>query len=305
MLTAALLAGCAARTATSTPAGRDIAEPNDGPMAGGRAVAQTAKAGELALASSAPATPRPVAEGAAPDVPAGLPTRRIIRDARAEMVCERLGDFQKRLDQLLRESGAFIVESSISGSTGEPRDASWTIRVPSRHFDQAMGALERLGEVVSLSTSGQDVTEEYYDIEARLKNKRVEEERLIGHLRQSTARLTDILEVEREISRVRGEIEQMEGRRRLLATLSDLATVRIHVRERRDYVPPTPPSFVGQIGKTFRGSLAGVAHAAEGAVLFVVALVPWAAVAALLVSGGLLLWKRRIVALAREKPSAP
>jgi tellurite resistance protein len=66
--------------------------------------------------------------------------------------------------------------------------------------------------VRSLNSDAQDVTEEFYDVDARLRNKRVEEQRLVEHLKKSTARLQDILAVEREISRVRGEIEQMEGR---------------------------------------------------------------------------------------------
>ena len=83
------------------------------------------------------------------------------------------------------------------------------------------------------TTDSQDVTEEYYDVEARIKNKRVEEERLLKHLEQSTGKLEDILKVEKEISRVRGEIERQQGRLQYLDKLSALTTVTITLHERK------------------------------------------------------------------------
>ena len=88
----------------------------------------------------------------------------------------------------------------------------WKIRVPVDQFESFVQKVVALGELERTLRTSQDVTEEYYDIEARIKNKKVEEERLLKHLEKSTGKLEEILAVEREISRVRGEVERLQGR---------------------------------------------------------------------------------------------
>ena len=73
---------------------------------------------------------------------------------------------------------------------------------------------------------------------ARIKNKQVEEQRLQDLLKKATGKLSEILQVEKELSRVRGEIEQLQGRIRVLANLSSLTTITLTMREIKDYVPP-------------------------------------------------------------------
>ena len=97
---------------------------------------------------------------------------------------------------------------------------------------------------------------EYYDLEARIKNKQQEETRLLKHLADSTGKLEDILAVERELTRVRGEIEQMQGRIRYLGNLSALSTVTLNVTEVRNYTPPVHPTFGNaDRARTFNDSL--------------------------------------------------
>ena len=114
-----------------------------------------------------------------------------------------------------------------------------------------MSAVVRLGEVRHNHVGSQDVTEEYFDLEARIRNKREEEKRLLKHLADSTGKLEDILAVEKELSRVRGEAEQMEGRLRYLADRADLTTVTIEANEWKDYKPPVAATFSTQVGRTF------------------------------------------------------
>ena len=85
------------------------------------------------------------------------------------------------------------------------------------------------------------MSEEYFDLDARQAAKKVEETRLLKHLADSTGKLDEILAVERELSRVRSEIERMQGRLRALSNLTTLATVTINVSEIKDYVPPRAP----------------------------------------------------------------
>jgi SAM-dependent methyltransferase len=140
--------------------------------------------------------------------------------------------------RLIPQFGGYLAQAEVTGAPGEPRSGKWKVRVPVARFDAFLEAVVALGELIGRKTDSQDVTEEFYDLEARTKTKKVEEARLLKHLEESTGTLKDTLEVERELGRVRGEIERQEGRRQLLANLADLTTVTISIQERRDYVPP-------------------------------------------------------------------
>ena len=107
-------------------------------------------------------------------------------------------------------------------------------------FDSFVDSIVALGELERNNRTSQDVTEQYYDIEARIKNKRVEEQTLNKILQERSGKLEDVLKIEIELSRVRGEIEQLEGKIRVLENLSSLATLTLNVRERDKYAPPPP-----------------------------------------------------------------
>src|SRR5262249_34757937 len=138
-----------------------------------------------------------------------------------------------------------------------------------------VGGASRVGEVEASHIDSQDVTQEYYDTEARIANKQKEEKRLQKHLDESTGKLEDILAVERELSRVRGEIEQMQGRIRYLTNVSALCTVTITATEIKNYTPPVAPTFATEIGRTFSASLVNLARFGRAIVLMVVAITPW------------------------------
>jgi hypothetical protein len=149
------------------------------------------------------------------------------------------------------------------------------VRIPVDKFDAFKAAVEKIGNLERSSTNSSDVTEEFYDIEARLKNKTVEEKRLIQHLEKSTAKLSDILEVEKELSRVRGEIEQMQGRLNMLSNLTSLTNIDVSVREVKNYVPPTAPSFGDDVNRTFSSSWTGFVNTGRKLALNTVSIIPW------------------------------
>ncbi|MCK4575546.1 DUF4349 domain-containing protein, partial [candidate division WOR-3 bacterium] len=92
--------------------------------------------------------------------------------------------------------------------------------------------IKNIGEIESKNISEEDVTEEYYDIEARLENKRKVRERLFDLLRKAY-KVKEILEVEREIERVGEEIERLEGRLRYLNIKTDYARITVTIYNRR------------------------------------------------------------------------
>jgi hypothetical protein len=94
-----------------------------------------------------------------------------------------------------------------------------------------MTEIKRLGQVESESQSGEEVTQQYVDLDARLINARNTEQRLTALLRDRTGKMSDVLSVEQEIDRVRGSIEQMEAQKKLLINRVDFATLNVTLRE--------------------------------------------------------------------------
>ncbi len=217
--------------------------------------------------------------------------RKIIYNAQVTLIVKSLTGFNAKLDTLVKSSGGYISATDQSSQTEAQRNGSWTIRVPVERFNHFLAAVSELGELQRSHLDSQDVTMEYYDLEARIKNKQEEEKRLLKHLADSTGKLDDILSVERELTRVRGEVEQMQGRIRFLGNQAALSTVTLTVSEIQNYIPPTQPTFAGQIARTFHESLSSLIAVGKALILFAVALAPWLPV--LLVLGLILFWAVR------------
>ena len=218
-------------------------------------------------------------EAAAPAV-----ARKIIYTSQIQVVVEDLTVAQERLKKLIdavSKQGGYLSRMEMSGASGSHRSGSWTVRVPLAEFDGFVNEVEKLGELERSSRDAQDVTEAYADLDARIRNKQSSEERLLTHLAK-TAELKDTLELERELTRVRGEIEQLQGQLNLLKNKTDLATVTISLVERKGYIPPTKPTFLTQVQQTFDGSLQLLIEFGQKLALIAVAFSPWLAVAVII-----------------------
>ena len=245
----------------------------------------------------------------APDakVPPALP-RKIIYNAKITVVVESVAALSDQLAKLVKEAGGYVSETDQSSSTHVQRTASWTIRVPVDRFEDFLAAVNRLGEVQQSRLDSQDVTQEFYDIEARIKNKQEEEKRLLKHLADSTGKLDEILAVERELSRVRGEIETMQGRIRFLASSSDLSTLTITATEVEGFTPLVRPTFGTEIARTFSHSVEGLVDFGKWVILATVSIAPWlplvVLVALLIVVVGRGLVRRGRVVLTQVRPES-
>lgn len=247
-------------------------------------VLESAPAGAAAPPpQDAPAVPADAPQGAA-DVPTPI-ARKIIYNGSVALIVPDLSAAESRLVALVEAEQGYVSETNISGSPGSQRSGTWTLRVPSDRFASFMAAVSRLGELQSTRTDSQDVTQEFYDLEARISVKTEEEKRLIKILDEASGKLKDILEIEKELSRVRSEIEQMQGRLRYLSHQTSLSTVTVQMTEIKDYEPPVAPTLGQRIGRTFSGSLEDLVAFLEAVVLAMVALTPWLV---LILPGGLL-----------------
>ena len=156
--------------------------------------------------------------------------RMIIRTGNMELVVVDVAAAMERITGLARSYDGFVV-SSNSWQERERMMGNIAIRVTAAHFDDAIRALRALAvEVRSESTSGQDVTEEYVDLTARLKTLEAAEAQLLKLMEQA-GKVTDILEVQRELVKTRGDIEQTKGRMQYLEKSSSMSYIQVSLEQ--------------------------------------------------------------------------
>jgi Domain of unknown function (DUF4349)/Putative zinc-finger len=155
----------------------------------------------------------------------------IARTAQLAFTTTEFDKVRDRIEEILKRHQGYVGQLSASAPVGVARALEATLRVPADQLDAAVTELKKLGRVESESQSGEEVTEQYIDLEARLSNARNTEQRLTDLLRQRTGKLADVLAVEKEIDSVRGEIERMEAEKKNLASRVDFATLNVKVTE--------------------------------------------------------------------------
>jgi uncharacterized protein DUF4349/putative zinc finger protein len=166
--------------------------------------------------------------------------------ARTADLTLRTKEFEKTragLEETLKRHGGYLGELKVSAPADSGRALTATLRIPAAQFDAAMAELKGLGRVEFESQGGEEVTQQYVDLQARLANGRHTEQRLTEILRQRTGKLQEVLKVELEIDRVRGEIEQMQAEKKELSKRVAFATLNTTVKE--EYfakLQATPPS---------------------------------------------------------------
>ncbi len=155
----------------------------------------------------------------------------IIRTGTASIEVDSLDAAVTAVRALAARVGGFVANVSMETGRERVRTATLELKVPATRFDEAVHGLDPLGEVESVQIGAQDVGEEYVDVTARVANARRLEERLIRLLDTRTGKLEDVLAVERELARVREEIDRMEGRLRYLRSRVALSTLTVMVHE--------------------------------------------------------------------------
>ena len=223
---------------------------------------------------------------------AELADRKIVYESEIRLVVRDFSELENAISNLVKEHKGYLGNVSISRNAGEQRSGRWLARVPVDEFESFLSAIAKLGIPESRQQSAKDVTEEYVDLGARIANKKRLEERILKLLNKSDDEIKNVIEVERELARVRGDIERMQGRLRFLTNRTELTTVKVHAREQRDYVPPQSPTFATRIRETWGVSISSLRKFGEDCTVVFIALVPWLAIIAVL-TAPLLWWARR------------
>src|SRR5689334_5607647 len=172
-------------------------------------------------------SPRPVTEAAGavakvakdddarpPAPPAPTDQRKVIRTGRLDLVIASYDDTRDKLAALVKQAGGYIDSTQVSHQLGSVSSATVVLRIPSESFAPLLSQLRALGEITTEHTDAADVTDAYVDVEARLASAKVLEKRLLELASERTGNVETLLAVERELARVRGEIEGFEGKLR-------------------------------------------------------------------------------------------
>jgi len=237
-------------------------------------VAREGLAGSIMQVGAAMQSAQPADERGPAPSPTNL-RRKVIYDAEIALVVKELPVIEVEMPKLVKQFGGYLAEVSVSRTEGEQRSGHWQARIPVDRFDSFLDSVSKLGIAENRRQTAQDVTEEFVDLEARIANKKRLEERIVEVLKDSGRNIKDVIEVERELARVRSEIEQMEGRLQYLTNRTELTTVTISAREVRDYAPPEAPRFVGRIGQAWDDSLSSLTVFGENVVVASVHAFPW------------------------------
>jgi hypothetical protein len=155
----------------------------------------------------------------------------IIRTGHASVEVGNVDEAAVKVRALAISLGGHVTNSQFEGGEHNVRSATLELKIPAGRYDDAVTRLASIGEVESVNSSSEDVGEEYVDVMARVANSRRLEQRLIQLLATRTGRLEDVLAVERELARVREEIERAEGRLRYLRTRAAMSTLTVLVHE--------------------------------------------------------------------------
>jgi len=222
-----------------------------------------------------------------------LAERKIIRSANLTIEVENFDTAFSNIESIILGIG-FIQETNIDTDRVYMdekqvliKSGTIVLRVDKTKFDSVIGKLRGIGDVFNYTTNGQDVTEQYVDVESRLRLLKLEEAKLEAYLAKIDD-LDKIFQAESKLTDIRYQIESLTGNLNKLNSLVDLATITINMNERRpDYKPPKPLSYGDKLLNSLKESLFQVVE-----FLVIVAAVPVLILLGLFILLGVFIYRR-------------
>jgi Domain of unknown function (DUF4349) len=233
--------------------------------------------------------------------------RKIIRDANLTIETDSPTEGLRQITAIAENNGGFIVTSDLKQNDGGGQGrATQTVtviaRVAASRFETALSQIHSFGgRVINEKVSGQDVSEEYLDLEARLRTKKALESQFLEIMKQAR-KVSDALEVQSQLGEVRTEIERLEGRRRFLENQAALSTITITLQMPQPIIAASTTGF----GTTIKRAFGDAVDTAASIVLFVIqAVIVLVPIAIFFGLPGWLVWRviRRRVWVRKPEPS--
>jgi len=224
------------------------------------------------------------------DLSNGL-NKKLMYKANIVMEIQDYGKAQSEVRNIVTLSGGYIVNFSETQSTSE-RGGTFIVKVPANGFSSFLNRLEDIAhENLQRSIEGQDATEEYVDLESRLKAKQIMEEQYVAFMKKAT-KTTDLVAFANELERIQSEIEQMKGRMRYIDQNVSYSTVEIRLYEtpqkKDDRKSSAAQAPLGQrVSEAFQGSIDVITIIVQWMIVILSGSLPVLVIAALVL---LILW---------------
>ena len=168
---------------------------------------------------------------------AGTVGRLLIKTANIRMEAEDPEATANEISTIIESYGGYIARLSVSG---EEKSVVMTVKVPEASFYDALNAIRRVGKILSEEVNVRDVTEQHIDLEARLRNLKAEEEWLLAAVDKAES-VQDLIMIEKELWRVRGEIERIEAQLKNLERMISYSTISIWIKAPEKPKPKPSP----------------------------------------------------------------
>lgn len=200
--------------------------------------------------------------------------RKIITTGQVALIVKVYDPFYKALEQQLQQVGGYVSNLEATRDSGSVRYATITIRIPPARTNLMVSWLREQGMIQSENIKAEDVSEEYYDIQARLANAKRLEARLLDMVQKNTGKLADLVMLEEKIGEVRENIEQMEGRIRNMDRLISLATLTLNIQVQGSTIAATP-TFASRALHAWKHSLKALKEVSQSGLLALIVILPW------------------------------
>jgi len=167
------------------------------------------------------------------------PSRMIIKSGYLNLVVRDVLETARKITTFVKENGGWVVSSNISEEEKIP-SGTITVRVPAEKFDEAKDYFRSLAQrVISDRVDAQDITEEYIDLESRLRNLEAAESQLL-ELIKKTGKISEILEVYRELTNITQQIEQIKGKMKYLSESAKMSSITVNLALSEELLPIPP-----------------------------------------------------------------
>jgi hypothetical protein len=206
-----------------------------------------------------------------------VPKQMVIYQADLHLRVKKFEQTLESLEEQVAKYEGYIAQSNVTRNGEDQVSGNIIIRIPQKHFQAFLHDAEgQAAEVLQRNITGTDVTEEYVDLESRLKSKRVVEERLITFM-ESATKTEDLLKISSDLALVQEEIEQILGRKKYLENQTSFSTITIFLYENKVIVPKIDDEELNTWEKTkkqFMNSTNMLLAALSGIVVFILGNLP-------------------------------
>jgi len=209
----------------------------------------------------------PEKESASGNTPQQKP-RMVIRTGRLSIDADDYSSTVAKITQLVSSVNGFVSSVTTSNPRGEKSQGTMTLRIPSDKFDQVVADIKKISNrVLNESIQAEDITKQFYDLEARLQNKKLTEARL-QEILQSAKNVQEIMAVEKELAEVRESIEQMQAEHNYMQNQVAYSTLEVTINSGQE------AGFGNRLVQAIERGMSGFVDAIMGVTTFAIACIP-------------------------------